>query len=80
MSVDYLPVWKKNATAAERLRELAFVADKHPEYFEKWALIYCEYNDQRFKTRWMSGSDTRTSDCLAVLQAGILTIFEECQR
>lgn len=79
-SIDYLPVWKKDALAHERLYELAEIARKHPEYFKKWVLVYCEDNDQRFKIRHMSGNETRTSDCLAVLQAGLLTLWEDCQR
>lgn len=79
-TVDYLPVWKRGATAGERLRELAFVADKHPEQFRKWVLVYCEDNDQRFKVRTMSGEETRTSDCLAVLEAGILHTWEDTRK
>jgi hypothetical protein len=46
-NVDYLPIWKKDATAAERLDELAMIARKHPERFERFALVYIEkLNDQ----------------------------------
>lgn len=76
-SIDYLPIWKKNATAAERLYELAQMAAKHPDLFDKWVLVYCEDNDQRFKVRSISGEGTRTSDSLAVLQAGILDLWEK---
>lgn len=79
-TVDYLPIWKKGATAGERLRELALIADKHPERFRKWVLVYCEDNDDRFKTRWMQGEETRTSDMFAVLTAGIQTVWEETRR
>lgn len=79
-NVDYLPIWKKNATAGERLRELAMIADKHPEQFEKWVLVYCEDNSQRLKTRWMNGESTRTLDCIGVLMIGIDTILEEMKR
>lgn len=78
--VDYLPIWKRNATAVERLTELAQIAGKHPEWFDKWVIVYCEDNVERFKTRYMQGETTRTSDCLAVLTAGTLTIFEETYR
>jgi hypothetical protein len=79
-SIDYLPIWKKGATACERLRELAFIAEEHPEYFEKWVIVYCEDNDVRLKTRWMNGEGTRTSDCLAVLTVGIQTIFDDTHK
>lgn len=75
--VDYLPIWKKGATTEERLLELAQIAAKHPEYFDKWVIVYCEDNEKRFKTRWISGEQTRTSDSLAVLSAGAMTIFDE---
>lgn len=79
-TIDYLPIWKKNATPGERLRELALIADKHPERFQKWVIVYCEDNERCFKTRWMNGEETRTSDCLAVLTAGVQTIFEETRK
>lgn len=79
-TVDYLPIWKKNATAGERLRELALIADKHPERFAKWVLVYCEDNDQRFKVRYMQGEETRTSDCFAVLSAGSHHIWADTAR
>lgn len=41
-SIDYLPIWKKDATACERLQELAEVARKYPERFGKFALGYIE--------------------------------------
>lgn len=79
-SIDYLPIWKKNAPAHERLMELAEIARKHPDRFRKWVLVYCEDNDQRFKTRYMQGEETRTSDCLAVLEAGKITIWNDTER
>jgi hypothetical protein len=79
-SVDYLPIWKKGATAAERLYELAQVAEKHPDWFDKWVLVHCEDNDKRFQVRYMNGEGTRTSDCLAVLSAGQMHIWEEMIR
>lgn len=79
-TIDYLPIWKKGATACERLQELAEIARKHPEYFDKWVVVYCEDNDIRFKTRWISGEGNRTSDSLAVLTAGLHTVLEDTSR
>jgi hypothetical protein len=79
-TVDYLPIWKKDAPAHERLYELAEIARKHPERFNKWVIVYCQDDEKRFVTRWMNGEQTRTSDCLAVLQAGIQTIWDETTR
>lgn len=80
MSIDYLPIWKKGATTAERLRELAFIADKHPEQFRKWVLVYCEDSDKRFKVRFMEGEETRTSDAFGVLAAGQHHLWELTRR
>jgi len=35
-----LPIWKKDATAYERLSELAMLAREHPEYFETFVIVY----------------------------------------
>lgn len=79
-TIDYLPIWKKGAPTHDRLYELAEIARKYPERFQKWVIVYCEDNDQRFKPRVMQGEETRTSDCLAVLQAGILQTWEDTRR
>ncbi len=39
-NLSILPVWKKNATAEERLLELAVMARKNPEKWEKFAIVY----------------------------------------
>lgn len=75
-----LPFWKRNATNEERFMELAHEARVHPEKFTKWVVVYCEDNDERFKTRWTCGKETRTSDCLAVLSAGALIIFDDTRQ
>lgn len=78
--LDYLPVWKRGATASERLYELAQIAAKHPEYFDKWVIVYCEDNEQCLKVRTISGTGTRTIDSLGVLTAGIQEIWERAGR
>ena len=79
-SIDYLPIWKKDAPAHERLYELAEVARKHPERFQKWVIVYCEDSNKAFTTRYMNGEQTRSSDCLAVLQAGIQSVWEDTRK
>jgi hypothetical protein len=78
--LSYLPNFKRNATTAEMLRELALIAEKHPERFKKWVLVFCEDNDQRFRVRYQSGRDTRTSDCFAVLAAGQQHIWQDTSK
>ena len=79
-TVDYLPIWKKGAPAHERLYELAEIARKHPEWFAKWVLVYCEDSDKAFSVRFMNGEMTRTSDCLGVLTAGIQQVWSETRK
>jgi hypothetical protein len=79
-TVEVLPIWKRDAPTHERLYELAELARRHPEFFDKWVLVYCEDNDKRFKTRLMEGTGTRTSDSLAVLTAGIQTMWEDTKK
>jgi hypothetical protein len=79
-TIDYLPVWKKGAPVHERLQELAEIARKHPDWFQKWVLVYCEDNEQRFKVRVMQGEETRTSDVLAVLSAGSMHVWEDTRK
>ena len=78
--IDILPIWKRGAPTHERLYELAELARKHPERFDKWVLVYCEDNEKRFMTRTMEGETTRTSDSLAVLTAGIQSIWDATKR
>lgn len=40
--VSVLPIWKKGATVAERLHEMALYAEEHPERFERWVMCYAE--------------------------------------
>lgn len=86
-TVDYLPVWKKDATPGERLRELALIADKHPERFKKWVIVYVEEcppdNDHGggpFCVRWMMGQGMRITDMLGTLTSGIQEIWRETLR
>lgn len=79
-STPYLPIWKRGANTVERLGELQQIAANKPHFFDKWVFVYCEDNEHRFRTRYMGGENTMTSDHLAVLQAGLLTIWQETWR
>lgn len=41
-NVEYLPIWKNEATAEERFQELAMIARKHPERFKRVVVVYEE--------------------------------------
>lgn len=79
-NVVLYPNYKSGSTTSERLIELAQLAEKHPERFDKWVLVYCEDNEQRFKIRYQSGPKTRTSDCFAVLAAGQQFIYDDTEK
>ncbi len=75
-NVVCIPVWKKDAPAYERPMSLPNWTREKPHLFEKWVIAYAECNDEKFTVRTLSGEGTRTSDTLAVLQAGILQLWE----
>ena len=53
-NISILPVWKKGATAYERLSELTLLAQDHPERFESFVLVYREVaEDETWKIRTM---------------------------
>ena len=41
-TVHMLPIWKKDATAAERLSELSIYAQENPERFQRFVICYQE--------------------------------------
>ena len=42
MNISILPIWKKNATPAERLDEMISYARANPERFERFVMCYRE--------------------------------------
>ena len=51
-NVDFLPVWKAGATPYERLMEVAAIAMKHPERFDRMIIAYTEDSGTGTKTRY----------------------------
>lgn len=41
-NVATLPIWKRDASAYERLSELALLAREHPERFNTFVIVYQE--------------------------------------
>lgn len=64
-----LPIWKKDASAYERLSELALLAREHPERFEAFVIVYREtLNSGNWKIRTMEyGGDLASRLGLLVL-------------
>lgn len=60
-NIDYLPIWKKGATAEERFMELALMARKHPERFERILVVHQEdIADTKTITRYCCHGVTTT--------------------
>lgn len=79
-NVDYLPIWKEGATAEERLLELAMIARKHPERFDKFVIGYQEsFEDGATKTRYMT-FNTETISALGLLRMVDYEILEFTRR
>ena len=83
---DYLPIWKKGASAATRLEELALIARKHPERFAQFALVYVETlqpKDDKGTGRimvrtWEHGCSIAES--VGLYELGKLHYFDETKR
>lgn len=75
-----MPLWKRDAPVHERLYELAEWARLHPEYFQRWILLFAEDSDQVYRVRHMTGEQTRTSDALALMTAGIQQMWEDTRK
>lgn len=76
--IDYLPIWKANATAEERLQELAHIARKHPERFHKFAIVYQELDPINHETfeRQMS-FNVSTIELLGLLRFGEMAVLRD---
>lgn len=72
-NISILPNWKKNATAEDRLNELALIARKRPELFEKMIIVYQEQNDGTYYTRYI-GTDMDTPVLYGLLEMAKDTI------
>ncbi len=61
-NVDYLPIWKKDATPEEFLMEIAIMARVHPVWFDKLVLAYESEptKDGYSKTRYQCRNCTTT--------------------
>ncbi len=77
MSVDYLPVWKRNATAEERFQELAQIAAKHPERFGKICVVYEETLKNGCTVIRQVSNGANTNELIGILELAKLKVVEE---
>lgn len=81
--ISTLPFWKKDASAYERLSELALLAKEHPERFNRFVVVYEELlSSGRVKPRTLvfRAKDDLAMDYseqLGLLQIGILKIWDD---
>ena len=75
--ISTLPIWKKDASAYERLSELALLAKEKPERFDKFVIVYLETTSTgRYRVRLMN-HNTRLVETLGLLELGKLEEFQE---
>lgn len=77
-SIHTLPVWKKNATAAEWLNECAALALAYPEKFSRVVVVAEEYNAEKrpIKSRLYSWQHDHNTGILGTLTAAQLDLYE----
>lgn len=71
-NVTYIPIWKNNATAEERLQELAQIARKHPERFDKFIIVHQELDEKKEYTQ----ERTLSFNCSTTEAVGLLRLGE----
>lgn len=82
MSVDgdnlrTLPVWKKDASACERLSELALLAREKPEKFERFVIVYQELKPSgNWQVRQLS-HNSDLAQVVGLLQIGAQKAYED---
>ena len=78
-SIDYLPIWKKDATPFERLSEYAEIARKYPERFQQMLLVYGESTPNGDVTRYACHGCT-TNELLGLLEQAKYEIHTQTRK
>ena len=75
--VTTLPIWKKGATAYERLSELALLAKECPEKFKMFVIVYQEtLPNGNWKFKYMDFGATDIFQTIGLLEAGKMKCYE----
>lgn len=69
-NVEFLPIWKNNATPEERLMELAMMARKNPERFAKMVVFYQEESEHGYRTRYVCSEKLDSISLLGLIELG----------
>lgn len=79
--VSYLPIWKKNASVAERLEEIALIARKYPERFDKLVVLYVETlpgpTPAGLSQLRYIDSNTTTHEFMGICQDALMTVWNQ---
>lgn len=76
-NVAVLPIWKKDATLADRLYEMAAYARANPERFERFVLCYTErLSNGNMKVRTMQ-HNCDLAQQLGLFEMGKMDAYEE---
>lgn len=76
-NVEYLPIWKKDATPEERFLELAMMARKHPERFNKVAIVYQEELPSKRTVCRRASNNCSTTEFIGILQTAIVDVLTD---
>lgn len=79
-NVDYLDVWKKNASAEDRFLEMAMIARKHPERFGKIAIVYEETLANGCTVLRQISNGCNTNELVGILEIGKLKVLEDTRK
>lgn len=81
MSISTLLIWKKDATAYERLSELALLAQEKPEMFERFAIVYQEKcANGNWKMRYMDFGTSTVFETLGLFEAGKIRAYQATEK
>jgi len=64
-NVSYLPIWKENSTAAEKLYELAHIAENEPDRFDKMIICHLDENGVIY---WHTHGDMRRIEVIGLIE------------
>jgi len=76
-TISTLPVWKKGASAAEWLEELAALAREHPEQWQRIIVVFEQFNsdNQPVKSRLHSFGHDHNTGILGAMRVAELELW-----
>lgn len=77
--IDFLPIWKKNATREERLFELAAIARKNPERFKRFVILYEETMPNGNTRLRHFAENCTTTEAVGLCQIGVHEILKSTE-